>query len=163
MTLALREFRDSIIYLDTMLPYALLRGIDEEVKRFFERVEGGEIQAYTSVLTFDELAYRLILALARDRYDGSPLDLLRQREEEVLRGIVPQVCASLQELSQLSNLNVVEVTADDLFAMTEAMQSYLLRPRDALHYAVMSRIGCSSIASTDVHFDRIPSLTRYAP
>jgi hypothetical protein len=59
------------------------------------------------VLTFDELAYRLILALVRDRHDGSPLDLLRQREEEVLREIVPQVCASLEELSELPNLNVV--------------------------------------------------------
>lgn len=84
MTVPLREFRGNAIYLDTMVPYALLRGIDEEVKRFFERIEGGEIQAYTPVLTFDELAYRLILALVRDRYDGSPLDLLRQREEELL-------------------------------------------------------------------------------
>ncbi len=48
MTVPLREFRGNVIYLDTMLPYALLRGIDEEVKRFFERIEGGEIQAYTA-------------------------------------------------------------------------------------------------------------------
>lgn len=58
MTAPLREFRGNVIYLDTMLPYVLLRGIDQEVQRFFERIEGGEIQAYTSVLTFDELAYR---------------------------------------------------------------------------------------------------------
>ncbi|MGC8785771.1 MAG: type II toxin-antitoxin system VapC family toxin, partial [Armatimonadota bacterium] len=68
-----------------------------------------------------------------------------------------------EELSQLPNLNVVEVTVSDLSAMTEAMKRYRLRPRDALHYAVMSRIGCPFIASTDVHFDRVPSLTRYAP
>lgn len=163
MTLPLREFRENTIYLDTMLPYALLRGIDEEVKLFFERIEGGEIQAYTSVLTFDELAYRLILALVRDRYDGSPLDLLRKREEHVLEEIAPRVCAALEELSQLPNLNIVEVTVSDLSGMTEAMGRYHLRPRDALHYAVMSRIGCSCIASTDAHFDRVPSLTRYAP
>lgn len=161
MTVPLREFRGNVIYLDTMLPYALLRGIDEEVKRFFERIEGGEIQAYTSVLTFDELAYRLILALVRDRYDGSPLDLLRQREEELLNEMAPLVCIALEELSQLPNLNIVEVTVSDLFGMTEAMRRYRLRPRDGLHYAVMSRMGCSSIASTDPHFDRVPSLTRY--
>lgn len=163
MTLQLREFRESIIYLDTMLPYALLRGIDDETKLFFERIEGGEIQAYTSALTFDELAYRLILTLVRERYDGSPLDMLRQREEEVLREIAPRVCTALEELSQLPNLYIVEVTVSDLFGMTEAMRLYLLRPRDALHYAVMSRIGCSCVASTDPHFDRVPTLTRYAP
>lgn len=112
-------------------------------------------------MTFDELAYRLILALVRDRYDGSPLDLLRQREEELLSEIGPVVCTALEELSQLPHLHVVEVTTGDLYGMTEAMRRYRLRPRDGLHYAVMTRIGCLCIASTDPHFDRVPSLTRY--
>jgi len=163
VNLLLRDFAEDSIYLDTMLPYALLRGIDEQVRIFFERVEAGAIQAYTSVLTFDELAYRLILALVGERYGGSPLDVLRGQEVTVLREIVPPVRAALEELTRLPNLHVVEVVADDLFVMTESMERYQLRPRDALHYAVMVRLGCLNIASRDAHFDRIPAVTRYVP
>jgi predicted nucleic acid-binding protein len=159
----LRDFAGGNIYLDTMLPYALLRGIDEQVRLFFERIEAGEIQAYTSVLTFDELAYRLILALVGERYGGSPLEVLREQEVTVLREIVPPVRMALEELSRLPNFHVVEVAVDDLFVMTESMERYQLRPRDALHYAVMVRLGCLHVASTDRHFDRIPHLTRYVP
>jgi hypothetical protein len=56
-----------LIYLDTMLPYLLLRGLEPAVKPFFQRIDRGELMAYTSVLTFDELAYRLLLALIKDR------------------------------------------------------------------------------------------------
>lgn len=40
----------------------------------------------------------------RDRYDGAPLDLLRQREEELLSEMAPLVCSTLEELSQLPHL-----------------------------------------------------------
>jgi len=130
---------------------------------FFERVEAGALQAYTSVLTFDELAYRLILALVAERYGGLPLDVLREQEVTVLREIVPPVRTALEELTRLPNLHVVEVVADDLFVMTESMERCQLRPRDALHYAVMVRLGCLNIASRDAHFDRIPAVTRYVP
>ncbi|MBI3943686.1 MAG: hypothetical protein HY326_11790 [Chloroflexi bacterium] len=61
MTAPLSGFSGSTIYLDTMLPYAFLRGIDPGVKAFFDRLESGDITAFTSVLIFDELAYRLLL------------------------------------------------------------------------------------------------------
>lgn len=73
MTAPLSTFAGDVIYLDTMLPYALLRGIDPAVKSFFNRIERGAFLAYTSALTFDELAYRLLLALTRDHY--APLEV----------------------------------------------------------------------------------------
>ncbi|MCS7311028.1 MAG: PIN domain-containing protein, partial [Armatimonadetes bacterium] len=63
----------------------------------------------------------------------------------------------------LPNLYIVDVVSEDALRMAEAMARFLLRPRDALHYAVMERLGCLKIASTDAHFDRVPSITRYAP
>lgn len=82
MTTPLSAFGGNVIYFDTMLPYALLRSIDPAVKLFFDRIERGVLLAYTSVLTFDELAYRLLLALIKDHYGGSPLDHLREEEEK---------------------------------------------------------------------------------
>jgi hypothetical protein len=39
MSLLLSSFTGKIIYLDTMLPYALLRGVDPAAEVFFARIE----------------------------------------------------------------------------------------------------------------------------
>ncbi len=98
MATPLSTFTGNTIYIDTMIPYMLLRGI-AEAQPFFERLERGEVSAYTSVLTFDELGYRLILALIKDRYDGSPLELLRDQEEKMLEEFAPNVAS--QALARL--------------------------------------------------------------
>jgi predicted nucleic acid-binding protein len=56
MSKLLESFAGDRLYLDTMIPYALLRGIDPAAQTLFARIETGKITAYTSVLTFDELA-----------------------------------------------------------------------------------------------------------
>ncbi len=86
----LSAFTDSSIYLDTMLPYSLLR-FDESVKPLFQRIERGELCAYTPVLTFDELAYRSLLALIKDHHSGSPLERLRDEEEKMPTEFAQQV------------------------------------------------------------------------
>lgn len=154
-------FQEKTVYLDTMLPYAFLRGIDPEVKKFFQMIENGETQAYTSVLTFDELAYRLILALIKDQYPGSPLDNLRTNEVKYLSEFVPPIVAQLEHLRGFPNLHVLDVPNTDLNIAFDAMVKYQLRPRDALHYAAMQQVSCLNLASNDLHFDRIPDITRF--
>ena len=161
MTAPLSTFGANAIYLDTMLPYALLRGIDPGAKTFFERIGRGELLAHTSALTFDELAYRLVLALIKSRYGGSPLDALRGDEEKLLAEFAPPVVTELRRLRELPNLVVLDVLAIDLETMNEAMTQFHVRPRDALHYAAMKRVGCLELASNDSHFDRIPTIRRY--
>lgn len=57
MSQPIATFTGNTVYLDTMIPYALLRNIEATaVKALFERIYAGELQAFTSVLTFDELA-----------------------------------------------------------------------------------------------------------
>jgi predicted nucleic acid-binding protein len=161
MTVSLYTFSGNAIYLDTMLPYALLRGIDPAAKTFFERIGQGGLLAYTSALTFDELAYRFVLALIKDHYDGSPLDALRANEEKLLAEFAPRVVAELRRLREFPNLIVLDVLAIDLDTMNDAMTQFHIRPRDALHYAAMKRTGCFDLASNDPHFDRIQALKRY--
>lgn len=59
MSQPLSDFQGSALYLDTMVFYAFLRAIEPATQSLFGRIEAGEIHAYTSVLTFDELPYRL--------------------------------------------------------------------------------------------------------
>lgn len=161
MATALTAFGGKTIYFDTMMPYALLRGVDPTVKRSFEQIRQGVWLAYTSALTFDELAYRFVLALIKDQYGGSPLDALRADEEKMITEFAPRVVAELDRLRELPNLTVLDVLASDLDVMNKAMTQYHLRPRDALHYAAMKRVECFDLASNDPHFDRIPSIRRF--
>lgn len=154
-------FAGTALYIDTMLPYALLRGITPAAKVFFERIEQGALTAYTSALTFDELAYRLLLALIRDHYGGAPLELLRSDEVHLITQFAPVITVQLQRLRSFPHLTVVDILPADLEVMEQAMVDYAIRPRDALHYATMRRVGCFDLASHDAHFDRIPQLRRF--
>jgi len=157
----LSEFFGRQVYLDTMILYGFSRGIDNRLRDFMQRIELGDVQAHTSVLTFDELAYRLLLAFIKDRFDGSPLDRLRANEHEMLAMFAPVIGPHLNQLRSFPHLVVVDIRTDDLEVMIEAMTDHYLRPRDALHYAVMRRLGCLNLASDDGHFDAIPDIVRY--
>ena len=76
----INDLADGSVYLDTMVFYANLRMHSADVARLFQRIEDGVLQAFTSSLTFDEVAYRLLLGLIRDKYGKSPLDRLRQEQ-----------------------------------------------------------------------------------
>lgn len=90
-----------------------------------------KIDAKTSCLTFDEVAW------AVSRVAGA------QTAVQACRAILT-----------LPNLEVVSVTYGDVWDMTREMEAFELRPRDALHLAVMRRLGEGSIVSEDEHFDK---------
>ena len=161
MSTPIAQFSGAALYLDTTAFYALLRALEPAVKDLFDRIERGDYRAYTSVLTFDELSYRLLLALIRDRYPGSPLDQLRQQEEKLIATLYPQLAPTLDQLRHFPNLLWLDVTAVDLAGMSQAMLNYHVRPRDALHLTAMQKYGCFDVVSQDADFDRIPVLRRY--
>jgi len=161
MSEPLTTFAGTTLYLDTMVLYALLRGIEPAAEILFARIEAGELRAYTSVLTFDELAYRMLLALIRDKYAGSPLDLLRDHEAQMIADFYPQIAPHLARLRVFPNLTLVNLTPSDLEVMDEGMRLYHLRPRDALHLAAMQKCDCFDLMSQDADFDRVPTVRRY--
>ena len=165
MSVPLDTFLQGEIYVDTMVFYVFLRAEERVrpiVKSFFERIEAGKITAYTSGLSFDELAHHLFLALIKDRYGGSPLEHLRDRETDLLKEFAPVVIPKLQLLQGFPNLQVVEVTTKEIQAMLQNILDYPLRPRDALHLATMQRLGRFNLASNDHHFDVIPAIQRFS-
>jgi predicted nucleic acid-binding protein len=161
MSELITSFTGSTLYLDTMIPYALLRGLDPAARDLFARIEAAELQAYTSVLTFDELAYRMLLALIRDHHGASPLEQMRDNEAQMIAQFYPQLAPHLARLRAFPNLFLVDVTSSDLAVMDEALSQYHIRPRDALHLAAMQKCGCFSLASHDPDFDRVPQVQRY--
>jgi predicted nucleic acid-binding protein len=54
----------------------------------------------------------------------------------------------------LRDLDIVSVELEDVWKMANEIEVLGLRPRDALHLAVMKRLGERSIVSEDPHFDK---------
>ena len=154
-------FAGTALCLDTTALYAYLRRLEPSALTLFERIQARELVAYTSVLTFDELAYRGLLALIRDHYDDSPLDRLRANKAQMIAQFYPQLAPSLNRLRAFPNLVLIDVTASDMGAMDQAMRSYRLLPRDSLHLAAMRKCGCLDLVSNDADFDRVPGIHRY--
>jgi predicted nucleic acid-binding protein len=161
MSETISHFAGNALYLDTMVFYMLLRTQNTFVENLFQRIENGDIQAHTSVLTFDELAYRMILALIKDGYAGSPLENLRQNQAKLIAEFYPQLEPQFSQLYRFPHLLIHEITAKDLITMQSNMQQYNLLPRDALHLAVMQKCGCFHLVSHDSDFDMVPSIQRY--
>jgi predicted nucleic acid-binding protein len=110
---------------------------------------------------FDELAYRLILAMIRDAYPGSPLERLRDEEERMIKQFYPVIAPQLLQVRHFPHLTIIEVTAADIDAMNAAILEYAVKPRDSLHVAAMQKCGCLDLVSQDADFDRIPFIRRY--
>jgi predicted nucleic acid-binding protein len=161
MSSQINEFQGDTLYLDTMILYLFLRLQDSATEPLMRRIQVGEIRAYTSVLTFDELVYRLLLTLIRDKYGGSPLDRLRQDERSMIAEFHPFIEPKLLRLQDFPNLTLLDITPADLRQMNQNMRNYLLRPRDALHLAAMQKVNCFNLVSQDKDFDHIPSINRY--
>lgn len=157
------DFQEGDIYLDTNFFYHFLRPIPRYrgvIQAFFQRIEGGQIRAFTSVNTFDELAYRLLLSAIKDRYNGNPIELLRNQTSDMLREFYPSVQEVLLMLKSLPNLTILSLTESELSRMIDNLSSDMLLPRDALHLAVIENHGIRYMATDDRDFDKVEGIER---
>jgi predicted nucleic acid-binding protein len=91
-----------------------------------------KIDARTCCLTLDELAWAV----------------MRRKDARTAAN-------ACKTALSLRDLHVVPVGYGDMWAMAREMEALGLRPRDALHLAVMKRLGEKSIVSEDIHFDEV--------
>ncbi len=61
----------------------------------------------------------------------------------------------------MPHLHLMEVETADFAGMLDSIRAFSLPPRDALHIAVMRRLGLTAIASDDADFDRVDKLERH--
>jgi predicted nucleic acid-binding protein len=152
------------VYVDVNIFYMYVRPDPEHLsslRAFWDRVVRGDVKAFTSVLTMDELFYRLLLARIKDTHKLNPLDVLRDRGQDAVRSCGPEIATALRKLIQLPNLALTTVNEDDMLGMLEITGDVGVLPRDALHLAVMRRLGLSEVATDDTDFDQVPWLRRH--
>ncbi|MBM4306601.1 MAG: type II toxin-antitoxin system VapC family toxin [Deltaproteobacteria bacterium] len=61
----------------------------------------------------------------------------------------------------LPHIHLVSVETEDFFPVLENIKNFSLLPRDALHVAIIQRLGLTVIASDDMDFDRVKGLERH--
>ena len=93
--------------------------------------------AITSVLAVDEVMWGLI----------------RNKKPELVRQIT-------EEIYKIRNLKVTGIPASTPLRALDLMEKHKLRPRDALHAAVMEELDIDEIVSDDADFDKIPNVKR---
>lgn len=93
--------------------------------------------ALTSSLTLDEVMWVI----------------LKNKRESQLR-------ETIQEIYATPNLEICEVGKTTPLIALDFIESYKLKPRDAMHAAIMKSFGIDEIASDDTDFDRIKGMRR---
>jgi len=120
-----------MVYLDANVFIFTTLGKDalgDASRRILANLQG--IDAKTCCLTVDELAW-------------------------VVMKMVDNVTAvkACRAVLALKDLDIVSVQYGDMWKMVELMETFGLRPRDAVHLAIMKRLGEKTIITEDIHFD----------
>lgn len=152
------------VYIDTNILYMYLR-VDpahlSAIKVFLSRIVRGEIEAFVSIPVLDELFYRLLLARVKETTDRNPLEVLRENQAEAVAAHSDVIDVSLRKLTLLPHINLVGVETTDFTRMLKNIRTFFLLPRDAMHVAIVQRLGLNGIASDDIDFDRVKGVERH--
>jgi predicted nucleic acid-binding protein len=96
-----------------------------------------------------------------------PYNIVRSRSQylhdhpEVVRVLMVQLDPLVEALFDLVTLE--PVTAADIRQMRQEMLTTGILPRDAIHLAVMKRLGLVAIASDDEGFDNRQGISLFKP
>jgi len=160
----LDEFIAGSIYIDPNVLYMYLRAdlaYLPVIKSFLDRIVRGEIKAFISIPVLDELYYRLLLALIKDATDRNPIDILRENQKNAIDEHNLSIEKAVRRLVALPHITLTGVEVGDLDNMLLNIREFSLLPRDALHLAIIHRLGINTVASDDTDFDRVEGLERH--
>jgi predicted nucleic acid-binding protein len=168
MAYPLADFQGKVIYLDTNVLVGLVDAESEyhaACAAFFQRVidPARPLQLITATLTLDEVTFVLLQEmLAREPYHitRSRSQYLRDHPD-VVRVLMEQIAPLVEAICDLVTLE--SVTAADIGQMRQEMQASGSLPRDAIHLAVMKRLGLTAVASDDAGFDNRQDITLFQP
>jgi predicted nucleic acid-binding protein len=152
------------VYVDTNVLYMYLRSDPshlDTIKLFLRRAVRGELRAFVGIPVLDELFYRLLLARVKDATGQNPLNVLRKDVVGAVSTCGDAIEMAIRSLMALPYLELVGVEIADFDRMLSNISTFSLLPRDALHLAIIQRLGLGAIASDNTDFDRVTWLERH--
>jgi predicted nucleic acid-binding protein len=154
-----------MIYIDTNAFYLFFfkKGkYSHGVKKVFSKIQNGKEIGITSCLTLDELAYVVLMRLIEKKYKKHPADVIRSNPSVILQ-FSDKIEKMFDVIFSINNLEIKEVSSEDMKVLPLLMRRYLLLPRDCVHVQTMRKFNCKLILSTDEDFDRVDGITRVRP
>lgn len=104
------------------------------------KVIKNEMQAGTSVLTWDEVHYALQKEIGKEK-----------------------ATEQSKELFTMPNLTLFSTNVKTIESAQQLVEKYNLKPRDAIHAATALLNNCTEIISDDPDFDKVKELKRIKP
>ncbi len=132
-----------MIYLDANIFIYPVVNEGKDIERYEKllfKIAKGEINACTSVLTWDEVAYNIGKLL------GKEIGLTEGKK-----------------FLNLPNLILYVVDKDIIAKAQEVTEKYNLKQRDAIHAATMLQHNITEIISDDSDFDKVKEIKRIKP
>lgn len=168
MASSLADFQGNAIYVDTNILVGLVDAnstYHPACAAFFRRAVAADhpIQLYTATLTLDEV----IFVLLQETVAREPYSIIRNRSQylrdhpNVVRELMMQLDPLATDVCHLVALE--PVVAADISEMRHEMRAHGTLPRDAIHLAVMKRLGLTAIASDDEGFDNRQGINLFMP
>lgn len=153
-----------MIYLDTNIFYLFFfedKKFSPGVKKVLESIQKGEERGLTNCLTFDELAYAILMDLIAQKYSIRPSQKIRETPEVILE-FLPKIKEVFETILSFKNIEIAEASKGTVAVIPQLMEKLLL-PRDCIHYQTMKEYDCRKILSTDSDFDRLKDVERVKP
>ena len=130
-------YLDSNIFIYQVLYSPEAQEKSRNARELLLKVENGELKAYTSTLTWDEVVWVITRTFGR--------------EEGTSQG---------RKLLGFPNLEFIDVDKITISTAQSLLGKYSLRPRDALHIASALNKNIKTIISDDDDFDKVAEITR---
>tara|TARA_Y100000310_G_scaffold330441_1_gene402067 strand:+ start:1028 stop:1429 length:402 start_codon:yes stop_codon:yes gene_type:complete len=127
------------VYLDSnIFIYAILDKFEKgnRARKFLRKVNNGEIDAYTSCLTYDEVLWIV-------KKNKTKEDVLNASKSFLHLGI-----------------KLLPVNIETLWSAQDIISIYNLDPRDAIHVAVCINNNIKNFSSEDKDFDKVKEIKR---
>lgn len=128
-----------------------------------ERIERQQLLGHTSAAVLLDAAHRMMTIEAMERFRWPIAGLVARLRKH--RSEIANLTHFQQAVAQVPKIGIQvhEVTLDMVLAAAKLSRQHELLSGDALIVAIMQQHGLSHLASHDTDFDRVPTLTRYAP
>lgn len=129
---------------------------------FLERLGSAEnTLSCISTLALDETIFALIrLKVIEDHLGQGFWDVYR-KVPNVILPYLGELGTLVHRLSVDPRIRLVGTEREDMLTALELMDDYALLPRDAMHLAVMSRLGIDSLVTTDDDFLPVDGLALF--
>ncbi len=130
--------------------------------QLIQRIENKELQGFTSTHALSAVAHHLttLEASALFGWPTKVVQRLKQQSAEIQK--LRNLRTAIEKVPQLG-IHVLVIPPDLVASAPALSQQIGLLSNNALIVALMDHHSLTKLASADADFDRVPSITRFAP